>query len=350
MVWWKTHPVSGRYLECLVKETDEAGAVAFRHWSAVDSVLYNENGETIEAIPHDYGRVPIVRVFDKRHPRFFNVGVSRYEAIAEIQREVYNKESELILTAMTEAHPLIQAPEEYCSPENEVPLGPGFLLPKKKINVSGGGNDYEPWEYLTPPSGPSDSIRADQTRMRDAADRAARLTKPAGSAGTTGGTVAQSGVSKELDQKAGNALLARIAANLQKAERDAAECFAAVRGFPDADAAIITYPQSFSLLSAKELAEGTTEIQGILEACGNVPEMEIPLVKKLARELLIGEPDDVLTASDKAIEEFINDRFAQATRERETPPAPPTFLPSVVPAAVVGPGDSGEDDDDDDST
>jgi len=32
-------------------------------------------------------RVPIVRVFDRRQPRFRNIGLLRYEAIAELQRE-----------------------------------------------------------------------------------------------------------------------------------------------------------------------------------------------------------------------------------------------------------------------
>jgi hypothetical protein len=38
-------------------------------------------------VEHRYGRVPIVRVLDRRRPRLRNIGLPRYEAIAELQRE-----------------------------------------------------------------------------------------------------------------------------------------------------------------------------------------------------------------------------------------------------------------------
>ena len=38
-------------------------------------------------VEHPFGRVPIVRLFDRRRPRCRNIGLPRYESIAELQRE-----------------------------------------------------------------------------------------------------------------------------------------------------------------------------------------------------------------------------------------------------------------------
>ena len=47
----------------------------------------------IERVPHNFGRVPIVRLIDLKKHRTPTVGKSRYEAIAELQREFYNRDS-----------------------------------------------------------------------------------------------------------------------------------------------------------------------------------------------------------------------------------------------------------------
>ena len=57
-------------------------------------------------MPHNFGRVPIVRLIDLKKHRTRNVGKSRYEAIAEYQREFYNRDSELILSDTLQAHPV----------------------------------------------------------------------------------------------------------------------------------------------------------------------------------------------------------------------------------------------------
>ena len=91
-------------------------------------------------VHHPFGRVPIVRLFDRRRPRCRNVGLPRYESIAEIQREFYNRDSELILSDTTQAHPLLQGPEDYVQADGTVPIGPNWLLPKKKN--SAGASDH----------------------------------------------------------------------------------------------------------------------------------------------------------------------------------------------------------------
>ncbi len=173
-------------------------------------------------VDHPFGRVPIVRLFDRRRPRFRNIGLPRYEAIAELQREYYNRDSELILSDTTQAHPLLQGPEDYVQADGTVPIGPNWLLPKKK-NSNGASTTYEGFDVVQFPKEGADSIRLNKADLRDAADRAALLLKPAGAGGTTGLTVAQSGISKRLDQAAGNDLLSKIAAMLGRAEEQIAE-------------------------------------------------------------------------------------------------------------------------------
>ena len=64
------------------------GSIFWWYWDALSWMLFDKSG-VLEAGPveHRYGRVPIVRVFDRRQPRFRNIGLPRYEAIAELQRE-----------------------------------------------------------------------------------------------------------------------------------------------------------------------------------------------------------------------------------------------------------------------
>ena len=139
MVWWRTD-AAGRYLECLVREyidpadrmdhdkngnaIDPEGPgdigeawrrdyVRWRLWRSDESILYNFDGsEVLDRVPHNFGRVPIVRLIDLKKHRTRNVGKSRYEAIAEYQREFYNRDSELILSDTLQAHPFLSGPED----------------------------------------------------------------------------------------------------------------------------------------------------------------------------------------------------------------------------------------------
>ena len=121
--------------------------------------------------------MPIVRLIDLKRHRTPNVGKSRYEVIAELQREYYNRDSELILSDTLQAHPLLSGPEDFCKADNTLSIGPGYVLPKKKNPESGA---YEGWEYVSPPKDPAQSLRQNKQDLIDAKDRAACLTKPAG--------------------------------------------------------------------------------------------------------------------------------------------------------------------------
>lgn len=308
MVWWRLNH-SGDYLECLIREVDDRGGISWRHWDERSWTLFDERGERLKGpVEHAYGRVPILRVFDRRRPRCRNIGLPRYESIAEIQREYYNRDSELILSDTTQAHPLLQGPEDYVKADGAVPIGPNWLLPKKK-NAHGGAATYEGFDVIQFPKDGADSLRLNKADLRDAADRAALLLKPAGSAGTSGATVAQSGVSKRIDQAAGNDLLTKVAATLGHVERRLADLAMSVMGAsPTSDerAAIrIQYPSSFDLFTGEELARTVGQFQAILGAAGHAPKTEREMLGKLVRVMLPGLDDSDYGEFDAEIESYL---------------------------------------------
>ena len=212
MVWWRCDD-AGRYVECLVREyqdpavridVDKNGVSGRRggrrrnrlklggritsgtgSGNPTKSILYSYDGDQIlERMPHSFGRVPIVRLIDLKKHRTPTIGKSRYEAIAELQREYYNRDSELILSDTLQAHPLLSGPEDYCKADNTLSIGPGYVLPKKKNPESGA---YEGWEYTSPPKDPAASLRQNKQDLIDMKDRRACLTKPAGAAAGSGG-------------------------------------------------------------------------------------------------------------------------------------------------------------------
>jgi hypothetical protein len=331
LVWWRVD-AAGRYCECLVREyvdpsdridydedgkpvdpddKGEAGEkwrqsyVRFRLWSATESILFNNDGsEVIEHIPHAYGRVPIVRLMDAKKHRTPHVGKSRYEAIAEYQREFYNRDSELILSDTLQAHPFLSGPDDYCKADNTMSVGPGYIIPMKK-NVENG--TYQGWEYVTPPKDPAESLRKNKCDIVDAKDRRANLTKPAGVAGTGGDSVGQSGISKQLDGQSGHKLLTAIARSLAKNERFLAEYAAVVlRGRQvtpeEAKAIDVVYPARFDLYSADELTDGMTKLQAVVGASGELPETEAVGIKSIVRQLFLGLQDFEYKAMDAEID------------------------------------------------
>jgi hypothetical protein len=311
LVWWTLDRLGG-YQQALVREILEDNSVFWRYWDAHGWTLYDQGGTRVAGpIPHPYGRVPIIRVFDRRRPRFRNIGLPRYESIAEIQREYYNRDSELILSDTTQAHPLLQGPEDYVQPDGTVPIGPNWLLPKKK-NASGASATYEGFDVVQFPKEGAESIRLNKADLRDAADRAALLLKPAGSGGSTGSTVAQSGISKRLDQAAGNDLLSKIAGMLGRAEKQISELAllvldnGTVAAQPEGEFIKISHPTQFDLFTAEELASSIAQFQSILAAAGNAPETESELLRRLIRLMLPGLEDQEYAEFDTEIDAYLN--------------------------------------------
>jgi hypothetical protein len=335
LVWWTLDRL-GNYRECLIREIQDDAVVLWRYWNSRSWMLFDQAG-TVRTGPvdHPFGRVPIVRVFDRRRPRFRNIGLPRYEVIAELQREYYNRDSELILSDTTQAHPLLQGPEDYVQPDGTVPIGPNWLLPKKK-NASGGGVTYEGFDVVQFPKDGAESIRLNKADLRDAADRAALLLKPAGAGATTGVTVAQSGISKRLDQAAGNYLLSKIAAMLGRAERQVAELALVVlddgtgtsansglsEGAAPRQSIKVHYPTQFDLFTAEELARTIVQFQGILAAAGNAPETEGELLQKLIRLMLPGLEDEEYAEFDAEIEGYLQSRAVAAEGNDAELPGP----------------------------
>ena len=125
----------------------------------------------------------------------------------------------------------------------------------------------------------AESLRSNKCDLLDLKDRSACLTKPAGAEGSSGSTVAQSGVSKRLDAAAGHKLLGSIAKSLSCSERIIAEyALLVLRGRPvtseEARADQSRLPRAFELFNAAELIDGLTKLQLSFKNAGEQPEVE----------------------------------------------------------------------------
>ena len=336
--WWRKG-AGNEYVEVLIREhhTNDRGELStvFRHWDKQGSVLYDCAGKPLSAvIPHPYGRVPIVRIFDRRRVRCLNVGFSRYEGVLESEREYYNQDSELILSNTLQAHPTLQGPMQSFQQGNEIEVGPGGVLP----NYTDPSVGSIPWSFVNPPKDAARFLAESKSDLVDRVDRMTCQTKPAGSskAGGTGtSTVSQSGYSKELDQRDGNDLLAKVARSLRKLEVTVAEYALLVltngalqpdgHG-PTADVTI-TYPGGFNLLGADELARLGEKIQAFVSAAGNLPEFETVLLCAMQREALPGLDPRVMLAIEQEAE-----RAIQHAAAKRTPAHTVTSEPVLTPA------------------
>ena len=323
--WWRKEAGS-EYVECLTKEhrANERGEIehVFRHWDAEGSVLYAKDGKPLsDVIPHSYGRVPIVRVFDRRRARCRNVGLSRYEGVLEAEREYYNQDSELILSNTLQAHPTLQGPMQSFQQGNEIEVGPGGVLPIYSDPSSG----TIPWSFVDPPKDAARFIAESKGDLVERVDRMTCQTKPAGSAGTGSSTVSQSGFSKELDQRDGNDLLAKIARSLRKLEITVAEYALMVLTDgvlqPSCEGSeheiTITYPGGFNLLSAEELAKLGAEIQAFVGAAGDLPTFESELLCAMERAALPGLDPKVLQTIEEEARLAIERSAEQKAQGRE---------------------------------
>lgn len=353
MVNWKLN-ADGSYRECLYIEYLDGeeemvgtgiGPVAaptteatvyhrYRRWTATETIVYDGRGNTIETRPHPYGRVPIFRALDRRKLRSPHVGQSRFEKTAENQREIYNLMSELMLSNTLQAHPLLQGPQDVAQGDGMIPVGPGNLLVKIKTST-GASVSYEGYEYVNPPKDGAESIRQSIQDLRDEIDRDLKLTKPAGVTGTGRSTVAQSGVSKQFDHEGLHATLSNIAKVFEKAELKAIEYVLLVLfdGKPPEgleDQVKIAYPTVFNLYAADELAQITTDLQGILANAGEAPETETALVCEILRKALPGRDDETYEQLDAEMEDTIKAKAERSAQLSEMMP------PRPKPAGTAG--------------
>ncbi len=320
MLWWRTDS-TGHYLECLTVEYVDGPlnkvVANYRHWDADSSVIYNEYGKAItEEIPHAGGAVPIIRVFDRKKYSARNVGHSRMEEIAEKQRDYYNRDSELIISDVMQATPHLSGPTELMG-GGSITVGPGWTLPKfiTEHGIAG-------WEYVSPPKGGDDSIRKNLDRRRDEIDRAACLTKPAGSASAGSGTVSQSGISKELDQEQGNRLLSKISRALGRAEQKSCtlylRCRFGTQPTPDILSQIrITYPVKFNLFSPAELLNLIAQFQRVLAGAGTLPLADGEMLEIALRHVLAGFDEEALAPLVDEIQGLMHSYSTQKDEAQE---------------------------------
>lgn len=314
MLWWTLDAGGQRYLECLVLEHHETGdgpEPRYRYWTADESTLYDPDGAVIAVTPNPFGVVPIVRVFDRRKPRCRNIGQSRYESVAERQREYYNRDSELILSDTTQAHPLLQGPEDFVQSDGTIPIGPSWLLPKKK-NTQGGSASYEGFDVVDFPKDGAESIRKNKADIRDDVDRDSALVKPTGRDG-----VAQSGLSKLMDHADGNNRLAKIARVLARAERAAADLALLVLGDGappgrEVETVEIVYPTDFDLFTAGDVASAAADFQALAARAGSLPLTEGLMLSRLMRLCLPGLSDLQYAGCDAEIAAFLGGRTRPA--------------------------------------
>jgi hypothetical protein len=289
---------------------------------------------------HHYGRVPIQRCFDRRRPRYTHVGLPRYEVLAEIQREYYNRDSELILSDTTQAHPLLQGPEDYIAPNGTVTIGPGWVLPKKK-NTTGTAVTYEGFDVVQFPKQGAESLRTNKEDLRDDADAAALLVKPAGTRGTSKGTVEQSGVSKRMDTSEGNDLLAEIAEALQRVETQvAALVYQVMTGkVATKDQIKITYPRQFNLLSHDEFLKAVQDWQAARDGAGATPQVDAELLKASMRLLLQGRSDEEYRRWDEEIDDYVDGESKAREEAREGLPEEGEPVSIPMPTGESKPGE-----------
>ncbi|MCY2932717.1 MAG: hypothetical protein NT172_00995 [Planctomycetota bacterium] len=316
MVWWKLDESCRKYEECLVAETIEIDGNKlpfFRHWTSEQSTLYDTHGHVIEIVSHNIGRVPIERLFLSRKARSRNVGQSRYEGIAERQREYYNRDSELILSDTTQAHPLMQGPEDFIQPDGSIPIGPGWLLPKKKNNT-GNTVTYEGFEVVSFNKDGAESIRRNKADIRDDVDRDSALVRSVERNGQV-----QSGVAKAIDLHDGNNRLAKLAKALARAELQIAKLVLTIlhdgdfqKVAKDVRNIRIEYPSEFDLLTTGELADATRGFQRILSESGRLPLTEGLLLRRLLRLCMPGLADDLYVKCDQEIQEYLNNKVKKS--------------------------------------
>lgn len=366
VVWW-SNDHAGRYIECLVREyvdpsmrhdhDDQGNAidvnsssekakkwreeyVRFRLWRGDEWILFNFGGdEVIDRKLHSAGRVPIVRLKALKKHRSLMVGKSFYESVANLARAYYNLDSELILSDILQATPLLAIPEKLLKGDSTVSVGPEFCLPMVYDQEKGG---YTAPVYVSPPKDPAESLRKDKEDFRAAADRAACLSKPAGA--ETPGTVGQSGLSKQMDTTTGHKLLRSIAQCLAKAETFVAELALVVTRGRDltpaeTESIVIGYPSKFDICDTTQMIDNTTKLQLILGACGAAPETEATLIQSMIRQMLVGLDDDEYAALDDEIELLVETKSQLAEQVHK-------LKQSMVKTASSqrGSGGMGEDD------
>jgi hypothetical protein len=79
----------------------------------------------------------------------------------------------------------------------------------------------------------------------------------------------------------------------------------------------VGYPSRFELRDAANLIEGTSQLQLVLNACGNAPNTERELIQATIRQLLLGLHDEEYQVLDDEIELLVKTKSRLKEQVRE---------------------------------
>ena len=207
----------------------------------------------------------------------------------------------------------MQGPEDFIQPDGSIPIGPGWLLPKKKNNT-GNTVTYEGFEVVSFNKDGAESIRRNKADIRDDVDRDSALVRSVERNGQV-----QSGVAKAIDLHDGNNRLAKLAKALARAELQIAKLVLTIlhdgdfqKVAKDVRNIRIEYPSEFDLLTTGELADATRGFQRILSESGRLPLTEGLLLRRLLRLCMPGLADDLYVKCDQEIQEYLNNKVKKS--------------------------------------
>lgn len=320
VVWWKLRP-NGEYRECLIFVRGEDESVEYHHWTETTIDVYTDKGDWVadKSRDHGFGRVPVVRVFDRRLPRECHVGMSRYDAIAEKQRTIFNLEADRLESDVMQMSATLSGPIEGFGADSTVKAGPHGVLPKVAVKgPTGQPSGAVGWEYVEPPRGAVQVAAEHINELKDDIDRDAQSAKPAGT--TTKATVSISGISKAFDQRMETRLLAQVASSLRAAEKKIAEYAGTVLGV-DAEDVEIVYPTKFDMFTSDDLILIIEGVQRVTQQSGALPITERELIKRLAALGLSGSSRELIDESMREIDAFMG-RISSIGEANERPVGP----------------------------
>lgn len=341
VLWWKRDYTGQYYIELLIREyhDDEAGRPVerYRHWTVEDWTLYEPDGTVADDSEHNFGMVPVVRLFDVRNLRCDHLSTSRMWEIVDKTRVYYNEESEMIANNTMHNTPLLQGPgPEPGEGREDVPVGRYYVLHKQRDQ----DGTYVGYEYISPQTEASAFMRLRLFDLRESMEMSAGLTRSVGSVGSDAGSglVAQSGISKAYDQVEGSDYLASVAKMLEEAHY-VIMYFALIvlrDGWAnvdqaDIDSITVVYPKEFNLLTFDQFSLIVTTMQAYIQGgIGYIPSDEKETLKQFVRM----KHPDLGAEKLKAIDEEIDTLVDEEVKSRKTK----ALAPPVPQLPIGGPG------------
>ncbi len=285
--------------QILVRDVSEAGQLG-------DWRVHDEGAHTL-------GQCQVLALTEDGRP--FPV-IGRYAQVADLSRGIYNVRSEIREIHRARGFPLLAMQ----TPPDSDPMDAGAL--QTTISVHGmltyAG---ERPGYLSPDTGPVESLMAEEAEMKEAI---ARITDDAA---VTSAGQAESGVARRMRFDALNAKIALFAGQLRRLEQRVWELYARATGAPARVS--VTWPTDYNLADVA----GELDILALMSGAG-FPETVLDLKRRAIAATEFDNADDDTKA-------LLAAAFDEA--ERNKPPA----APPRQPAGATDPADTTDPDQDD---